>query len=178
VQHIILDEADKLLDIGFLDQVDEIFAACTNSNIQKNLFSATIPSGVEQLAKTFMLDPIRVVIGQKNAATETVDQELVYVGHEEGKLLQIRQMVAKGLTPPCLIFVQSIERAKELFHELVYDSINVDVIHGERTLLQRENIIKNFRLGKIWVLISTELMARGIDFKGKLFFSCNLSMLC
>jgi ATP-dependent RNA helicase DDX52/ROK1 len=65
VEHIILDEADKLLELGFLEQVDDIFAACTCSHIQSSLFSATISSGVEELAKTFMKDPVRIVIGQK-----------------------------------------------------------------------------------------------------------------
>jgi ATP-dependent RNA helicase DDX52/ROK1 len=112
---------------------------------------------------------------------------LLFVGSEEGKLVAIRQLVQKGLKPPVLLFVQSIERAKELFHELIYDGINVDVIHSERTKaqvsnlasnlayhlrcalthpLQRDNIIDQFRAGRIWVLISTELMARGLDFKG------------
>ncbi|KAJ3027323.1 RNA-dependent ATPase rok1 [Rhizophlyctis rosea] len=166
VRHLVLDEADKLLELGFLEQIDEILAACTSPKLQKALFSATIPSGVEQLAKTFMADPIRVVIGQKNAATETINQKLLYVGQESGKLIAIRQLIQTGLKPPVLIFVQSIERAKELFHELVYDGINVDVIHSERTKSQRDNIISSFRAGKTWVLIATELMARGIDFKG------------
>ncbi|GAB5591053.1 RNA-dependent ATPase rok1 [Umbelopsis nana] len=166
IQHLVLDEADKLLELGFLEQMDEIFAACTNTNIQKSLFSATIPSGVEALAKTVMKDPLRIVIGAKNAATETIKQELLFVGSEDGKLVAIRQLVQKGLKPPVLIFVQSIERAKELFHELIYDGINVDVIHSERTKSQRDNIIDQFRAGRIWVLISTELMARGLDFKG------------
>lgn len=61
---------------------------------------------------------------------------MVYVGGEEGKLIEIRQMIQSGLKPPVLIFVQSVERAKELFHELVYDGINVDVIHSERTKAQ------------------------------------------
>lgn len=65
-----------------------------------------------------------------------------------------------------LIFVQSIDRAKELFHELVFDGINVEVIHSDRTKAQRDNIINQFRVGKIWVLIATDLMARGLDFKG------------
>jgi len=65
-----------------------------------------------------------------------------------------------------LIFVQSIERAKELFHELVYDGINVEVIHSERTQAQRDNIVANFRMGRIWFLIATELLSRGMDFKG------------
>ncbi|CAO3660960.1 unnamed protein product [Umbelopsis vinacea] len=166
VQHLVLDEADKLLELGFLEQMDEIFAACSNTNIQKSLFSATMPSGVEALAKTVMKDPIRIVIGAMNAATETIKQELLFVGSEEGKLVAIRQLVQKGLKPPVLLFVQSIERAKELFHELIYDGINVDVIHSERTKAQRDSIIDQFRAGRIWVLISTELMARGLDFKG------------
>ncbi|KAI8996716.1 P-loop containing nucleoside triphosphate hydrolase protein [Gaertneriomyces semiglobifer] len=167
VRHLILDEADKLLELGFLEQMDEIFAACSSTVLHKSLFSATIPSGVEQLAKTFMTDPIRVVIGQKNAATETINQKLLYVGQEEGKLIAIRQLVQEGgLKPPVLIFLQSIDRAKELFKELVYDGINVDVIHSERTKAQRDNIVQSFRQGKVWVLIATELMARGIDFKG------------
>ncbi|RIA95792.1 P-loop containing nucleoside triphosphate hydrolase protein [Glomus cerebriforme] len=166
VRHLILDEADKLLELGFLEQTDEIFAACSNTKIQKALFSATLPSSVESLASNFMKDPIRVVIGLKNAATETIKQRLVYVGQEEGKLIAVRQLIQEGFKPPVLIFVQSIERAKELFHELIYDSINVDVIHSERTKAQRDSIILNFRQGKIWVLIATELMARGMDFKG------------
>jgi ATP-dependent RNA helicase DDX52/ROK1 len=70
------------------------------------------------------------------------------------------------LHPPILVFVQTKERAKELYTELVYDGINVDVIHSERTQLQRDNVVKCFRSGQIWVLICTELMGRGIDFKG------------
>jgi ATP-dependent RNA helicase DDX52/ROK1 len=68
--------------------------------------------------------------------------------------------------PPVLIFVQSIERAKELFHELVYDGLSCDVIHAERTQAQRDAIVAAFRTGRLWVLIATELLARGMDFKG------------
>ncbi|KAJ1673017.1 RNA-dependent ATPase rok1, partial [Spiromyces aspiralis] len=166
VQHLVLDEADRLLELGFIEQVDEILAACTNSNLNISLYSATIPSSVEQLATTIMKDPIRITIGANNAATDTIEQNLVYVGQEDGKLVEIRNMIHAGIKPPCLIFVQSIERAKELFHELVYDGMNVDVIHAERTQAQRDRIIENFKAGKLWFLIATELMARGIDFKG------------
>lgn len=74
--------------------------------------------------------------------------------------------ILKGLQPPVLVFVQTKERAKELYTELVYEGINVDVIHAERSQLQRDNVVKSFRSGQIWVLICTELMGRGIDFKG------------
>ncbi|KAJ3338184.1 RNA-dependent ATPase rok1, partial [Kappamyces sp. JEL0680] len=65
VQHLVLDEADKLLELGFLEQMDDILSACTSNVIQRSLFSATISSGVEELASSFMKDPIRIVIGQK-----------------------------------------------------------------------------------------------------------------
>ncbi|KAI8887274.1 P-loop containing nucleoside triphosphate hydrolase protein [Backusella circina FSU 941] len=166
VRHLVLDEADKLLEQGFLDQTDEIFAACSSTNIQKSLFSATFSSTVESLANSVMKDPIRIVVGGKNAATDTIKQKLLFTGTEAGKTIALRQLIQRGIKPPVLIFVQSIERAKELFHELVFDGINVEVIHSDRTKAQRDNIIDQFRIGRIWVLIATELMARGLDFKG------------
>jgi len=85
---------------------------------------------------------------------------------QEGKLLALRSIVKEGLTPPVLVFVQSKERAMQLFHELVYDNLNVDVMHAERTQQQRDHVVEKFRTGKVWVLVCTELMARGVDFKG------------
>ncbi|PVU88229.1 hypothetical protein BB561_005964 [Smittium simulii] len=162
----LLDEADRLLDQGFVEQVDNILSECNISELQISIFSATVPSMVEALAGRIMKDPVKVFVGASNAATDTIDQNLVFVGQEEGKLIEIRNMINAGFQPPCLIFVQSIERAKELFFELIYDGINVEVIHADKTKNQRDKIIESFRQGKLWILISTELMARGIDFKG------------
>ena len=78
----------------------------------------------------------------------------------------MRQLIKEGLRPPALVFVQSVDRAKQLFRELIYDGINVDVMHADRTQAQRDRVIQQFRSGAIWVLICTDLMARGIDFKG------------
>ena len=128
------------------------------------MFSATITPFVTEIAAGFLRDPIR--IGQCNAAADTIDQKLLFVGTEEGKLLAVRQLFQEGLKPPALIFLQNKERAKELFKELIYDGVNVDVMHAERTQAQREETITKFRSGEIWVLICTDLMARGIDFKG------------
>ncbi|XP_015365249.1 PREDICTED: probable ATP-dependent RNA helicase DDX52 [Diuraphis noxia] len=124
-------------------------------------FRALIVSPTRELAK----QTLRYLL-HRNTTTTTVEQDLVFVGNEEGKLIAMRDLVKKGLSPPVLIFLQSKERAKELFSELIYDGINVDVIHADRTQQQRDNTVKAFREGKIWVLICTELMGRGIDFKG------------
>lgn len=167
VVRIILDEADRLLDLGLLEQLDDILAACTckEGPIQKALFSATIPSGVEDLARSFMNeDPIRVVIGTPNASVPTIKQRLVYVGQEEGKIMAIQQMLVQGIEPPVIIFAETIERAQMLFAELVKFGLNVDMIHSGRTQTERERIIEQFRAGRIWFLITTELLARGLDF--------------
>ena len=167
VEMLVLDEADRLLEQGFLAQTDEILAACTNPNLRKALFSATLPASVEELARTFMVDECRVLVGQKDSATATIDQRLEFTGSEDGKLHALRALIqAGGMQPPVLLFVQSIQRARELFHELVYDGLHVDVIHSERPKAQREAVIEAFRRGDIWLLICTELMARGIDFQG------------
>lgn len=167
VTKIILDEADRLLELGLLEQLDDILAACTfkEGPIQKALFSATIPSGVEDLARSFMNeDPIRVVIGTPNASVPTIKQKLVYVGQEEGKIMAIQQMLVQGIEPPVIIFAETIERAQRLFAELVKFGLNVDMIHSGRTQTERERIIEQFRAGRIWFLITTELLARGLDF--------------
>jgi len=166
VEVCIIDEADKLFEDGFVAQIDEVLAACSHKRLQKALFSATIPPAVEELARSIMPNPVTVTVGKKVGASSTVAQRLVYCASEEGKVIAMRQLVANGLKPPVLIFVQSIDRAKQLFRELVYDGINVDVMHADRTQAQRDQVIGQFRAGAIWVLICTDLMARGIDFKG------------
>jgi ATP-dependent RNA helicase DDX52/ROK1 len=166
LEYLVLDEADKLLELGFLEQCDEVLAACDGATVQRCLFSATMPPAVEDLVHSVLRQPVKVVVGEKNAAADTVDQSLVFCGREDGKLVALRQMVREGLRPPVLIFVQSVERAMQLFHALVYDGLRVDVLHAERTAAQREATVSKFRAGQVWVLIATELVARGMDFKG------------
>ena len=162
---LVLDEADKLFELGFVEQIDEILSMC-NSKLQRALFSATLPEGVEELARTVLLNPIRVVIGTRNACNTSIDQRLMFVGREQGKLLALRQLVAKGLNPPVMIFVQSKERAAELHRELAYDGLKIDALHADRTNAQRDAIVRGFRSGDIWVLICTDILGRGVDFKG------------
>lgn len=140
--------------------------ACSNPSIVRSLFGATLPDYVEELARTIMHDAVRVIVGRKNMASESIKQKLVFAGSEEGKLLALRQSFAESLNPPVLIFVQSKERAKELYGELVLDNIRASVIHSDLSQIQRENAVDDFRAGKTWVLIATDVIARGMDFKG------------
>ncbi|KAJ8267191.1 hypothetical protein GJAV_G00139570 [Gymnothorax javanicus] len=169
VEWLVVDESDKLFEDGkkgFREQLATIFLACSSPHVRRALFSATFALDVEQWCRLNLDNLVCINIGQRNTAVDTVEQELLFVGTENGKLLAMRDLIKKGFLPPVLVFVQSIERARELFHELVYEGINVDVIHADRTQQQRDNIVSSFRSGKIWVLICTALLARGIDFKG------------
>ncbi|XP_078042091.1 DExD-box helicase 52 [Augochlora pura] len=169
VKWLVVDEADKLFEDGtrsFRDQLEEILKACTNQNLRTAMFSATNTPVVTKWCRQNLKSLVMVTVGHRNAATDLVEQELLFVGTERGKLVALRNIIQKGVLPPVLVFVQSKERAQELFNELIYDGVNVDVIHADRTQTQRDNVVRCFREGKIWILICTELMARGIDFKG------------
>ncbi|XP_028824501.1 probable ATP-dependent RNA helicase DDX52 [Denticeps clupeoides] len=169
VQWLVVDESDKLFEdgrTGFRDQLAAIFQACSSSQVRRALYSATCAPDVEQWCQLHLDNLVSVNIGPRNSAPQTVEQSLLFVGAESGKLVAMRDLIKKGFSPPVLVFVQSVLRARELFHELLYEGIHVDVIHSDRTQQQRDNVVTSFRSGKIWVLICTALLARGIDFKG------------
>lgn len=190
VEMLVFDEADRLFDLGFIEQVDEILGFCTNPNLVKTYFSATIPLSLEHTLKTqtslLKIDSVQVSIGVRNAGPDTIEQKLIFVGSEEGKLLALKERIRiEGLKPPVLIFVQSIDRAKQLYKELLFtltsttgmssssnetgasDPLDycVDYIHGKRSDKKNHEVIQNFRTGKTWALICTDVMARGLDFK-------------
>jgi ATP-dependent RNA helicase DDX52/ROK1 len=152
----------------FLAQMDTILAEIPATAVRA-LFSATVTPTVRSLAESILRNPVDVTIRANSApggANPDIMQKLMFVGREEGKLLAIRQIVQRGeLLPPVIIFLQSKERAQALFSELLYDGIHVDVIHAGRSKSARDNAVAKFRRGETWVLISTDICARGVDFK-------------
>eukprot|EP01126_Amoeba_proteus_P035931 TRINITY_DN3638_c0_g1_i14.p1 TRINITY_DN3638_c0_g1~~TRINITY_DN3638_c0_g1_i14.p1 ORF type:complete len:412 (+),score=81.59 TRINITY_DN3638_c0_g1_i14:1794-3029(+) len=166
VHNLVLDEADKLLDDSFLSEMDVVISACSNSKLLVCMFSATFHPSIEELAKTVMKAPLRISVGTENTTVETVKQKLTYCGDERGKVIAIQDRLRSGIKPPVLIFVQTKERANALYKELMYDNINVDVISADRTPEERETTVMRFKQGKVWFLIATDLVARGLDFEG------------
>jgi len=151
----------------FLSQVDVILHQIPATAVRA-LFSATVTPMVRQLSESILRNPVDVTIAatSQGGANPDIEQKLTFVGREEGKLLAIRQLVARGqLHPPVIIFLQSQERAQALFGELLYDGIRVDVIHAGRSKAARESAVAKFRKGDTWVLICTDLVARGVDFR-------------
>lgn len=195
VRYLVLDEADVLLDPLFRSQTLEIWHACNNADLQVSLWSATIGSSVESLAQETILERrrdlklsasshhlIRVVVGLKDSAIPNISHRLTYAATEHGKLLALRQLVHPSapadhqgptLQPPFLIFTQTIQRAIALHSELLYDippeaggSSRIAVLHSDLSDNARSAIMAGFRKGEIWVLITTDLLSRGIDFRG------------
>lgn len=150
---------------SFLSQMDIILSEIPETAV-RGLFSATVTPMVRSLAESVLRNPVDVSIAGGGAANPDIEQELMFVGREEGKLLAIRQLVARGqLHPPVIVFLQSQERAQALFEELLYDKIHVDVIHAGRSRAAREKAVANFRKGDTWVLVCTDVISRGVDFR-------------
>eukprot|EP01031_Cornospumella_fuschlensis_P025762 gene25762-31113_t len=152
---------------SFLSQVDEILSHLSlgdeRRRVQRALFSATLPPLVLELGRTFLHDPVHIKVGD-GGSNAIINQKLLFVGGEGGKLTALRQLISEGVTPPILIFTQSIHRAMALYKELLYDGIHVDVLHSGRGVGVRSEVIKKFRSGDVWVLICTDILARGVDF--------------
>ncbi|EKG18471.1 Helicase [Macrophomina phaseolina MS6] len=200
VKYLVLDEADVLLDPLFRQQTLDIWNACTSPLLRVSLWSATMGSSVEELAKntitsrwtsiestTGITRPnlIRLIVGLKDSAVPNIHHQLTYAATEQGKLLAVRQLLhptgttkssqstAPSLRPPFLIFTQTIPRAQALYAELQYDippeaggSSRIAVLHSSLSSSLRDNVMARFRKGEVWILITTDLLARGVDFRG------------
>ncbi|OJD35402.1 atp-dependent rna helicase rok1 [Diplodia corticola] len=198
VKYFVLDEADVLLDPLFRDQTLAIWNACTSPLLRVSLWSATMGSSIEDLAKatitsrwTSLAAPssttrpnlARLVVGLKDSAIPNIHHQLTYAATEQGKLLAIRQLLhptapsssssTPTLRPPFLIFTQTIPRAQALHAELQYDippeaggSARIAVLHSSLSASRRDGVMARFRRGDVWVLITTDLLARGVDFRG------------
>eukprot|EP01060_Flectonema_neradi_P003359 TRINITY_DN12156_c0_g1_i3.p1 TRINITY_DN12156_c0_g1~~TRINITY_DN12156_c0_g1_i3.p1 ORF type:complete len:562 (+),score=78.58 TRINITY_DN12156_c0_g1_i3:83-1768(+) len=168
VEYVVFDEADQLFDTShdnFFKVMEETLTACAPKK-QVVVLCATLPEKAEGIIRSFMTNPCRIMIGTRASASKNVDQRLVYCGKETGKMGAIRELIHNGIEPPVLLFVQSIERAKDLYNELQCLGQKVAAIHSDRAAGQRDQTVKDFRLGKINILVCTELLSRGVDFKG------------
>ncbi|KAJ2919228.1 hypothetical protein MD484_g1081, partial [Candolleomyces efflorescens] len=167
VRHLVLDEADRLLDAEFLEQIQEINEACTHPTLQRAMFSATLPAGVEKIAMSMLQDPIRLVVGLKDTPLPLIAQSLTYVADDASKFPSLLTYLSQPYNPPVLVFTSSQPRASSLAEELTMNGIrNVDCLHAGMTRKEREDSVSRMRKGETWILISTEVMARGMDFKG------------
>ncbi|KDN51552.1 hypothetical protein RSAG8_00097, partial [Rhizoctonia solani AG-8 WAC10335] len=162
VRCLVLDEADRLLEGEFFAQTEEIVQSCTHPNLQKAIFSATLPAGAEAIANSYLDSPIRIVVGLKQVLPTHGLGDII----RQTKINLCRDRIWKTPYSSTTTRGRSQERAQELSEELLYDGRNVDVLHSGRTRKQRTDAAERFQRGECHILVATEVMARGMDFAG------------
>lgn len=164
VKTFILDEADRMLDMGFIPDVERILAKLPRER-RTGFFSATLPTAVEVLAKRLLVNPARVTINPEQPTVEKICQRLLYVDrdHKDDLLVSILRGPEVGRA---IVFTQMKYKANRVCERLERVGISAAPIHGNKTQSARTKALDNFRRGKVKVLVATDIAARGIDVDG------------
>jgi superfamily II DNA/RNA helicase len=160
VECLILDEADRMLDMGFSDDIMKIISYLPKER-QTIMFSATLPPKIRELARTILNDPAEVTIAVSKP-NEAISQS-AYICYESQKLGIVREMFAEPKETKTIIFSSSKQKTKELAHVLKRMKFNVAAMHSDLEQSQREEVILNFKNNKVDILVATDIVARGID---------------
>jgi len=164
VEIFVLDEADRMLDLGFINDIKRIITKLPSKR-QSLLFSATMPLAIQELASSIVHNPARVEVTPVSSTAERIEQHVCFVNrHDKTKLLAhfIKQK-PDGLI---LVFVRMKHMANKLVEQLYKDGIKAEAIHGNKSQGARQRALENFRSGHSRVLVATDIAARGIDVKG------------
>lgn len=164
VRQLVLDEADQMLDLGFIHALRKI-AATLGTPRQTMLFSATMPKQMEELSRAYLNNPRRVQVAPPGKAADKVTQSVHFM--EKGaKPRKLREILSKDMSALTLVFSRTKHGAEKLMKGLVADGFNAASIHGNKSQGQRDRAIKAFRDGTTTVLVATDVAARGIDIPG------------
>ena len=161
IEVLVLDEADRMLDMGFMPDVRKIVERCPRSR-QTMLFSATVPPEIEQLCKWALRNPETVEIGQRRSPAETVTHALYPVDTGQKQEL-LEELLRRTEYDQVLIFCRTKNGADRVARRLQQQGHAVAVLHSSRTQRERENALNGFRNGRYEVMVATDIAARGID---------------
>lgn len=159
----VLDEADQMLDRGFKDQIYDIFSCGLPKDTQVALFSATMPSEALELTRKFMRDPAVILVKRDELTLDGIKQFYVAVNREEWKLETLCDLYETLTITQAIIYCNTRRKVDWLTQQMQGRDFTVSATHGDMDMRERELIMKEFRSGSSRVLITTDLLARGID---------------
>ena len=160
VSFFILDEADRMLDMGFYDDIMQIVNFLPKER-QTIMFSATMPEKIQQLAKNILINPVEVKIAVSKPADKII--QAAYICHEPQKLGIIRSLFKDTKPERVIIFAAKKIKVKELANALRQKGLNADAMHSDLEQSQRDDVMYRFKAGKIDILVATDILSRGID---------------
>jgi ATP-dependent RNA helicase DeaD len=164
VQYVVLDEADRMLDIGFRPDIEKILRRCPRQR-QTHLLSATLPPPVLRLAQRYMNDPVHINLSPERPTVENIRQSYITVDAER-KFDLLVHVLKRERPRQCIIFCQRKRSADALYRRLHHLSKRIAAMHGDLEQPMRDRIMQGFREGRIACLVATDVVGRGIDVTG------------
>ncbi|MBT3238571.1 MAG: DEAD/DEAH box helicase [Rhodospirillaceae bacterium] len=164
VEVFVLDEADRMLDMGFINDVRKI-SDLVGSNRQTLLFSATMPNAVEKLAAGMLSDPVRIEVAPQSTTAERVQQRVLFVEKQQKRGL-LSAILKDDTISRALVFSRTKHGADKVARYLEKGNVSAGVIHGNKSQNARQKALKGFKNGNLRVLVATDIAARGIDVDG------------
>ena len=162
IKMLILDEADEILSYGFKDCIHDIIQLIPK-NTQICLFSATLPDEIIDLTSKFMNDPEKVLVKKEQLTLEGIQQFFINIKHNDWKYEVITDLYDTINVGQCIIYINSKNKILEIYDRLIKDNFPVGYIMGDRTVNERNEVMEQFRSGTLRILLSSDLLARGID---------------
>ncbi|MGN1215517.1 MAG: DEAD/DEAH box helicase, partial [Candidatus Cryptobacteroides sp.] len=160
VRQVVMDEADEMLDMGFIEDINSILESVPQER-STMLFSATMPEEIGRLSLEYMKEPREIVIGRKNESTASV-RHICYTVHAKDKYRTLKRIADFYPRIYGIIFCRTKAETQEISERLVRDGYNVDALHGDLSRQQRDYVMNRFRLHNIQLLVATDVAARGI----------------
>ncbi len=161
VHTVVLDEADEMLNMGFLDSINDILANVPEKR-KMLMFSATMPPEIARIAKKYMHDPVEFVIGNRNEGAANV-RHIYYMVNARDRYLALKRIADNSPNIYAIIFCRTRRDTQEIADKLIADGYNADALHGDLSQQQRDIVMRKFRDRVIRLLVATDVAARGLD---------------